>query len=100
MADDSVATEGAETPATPPAQQSYLQILKTTALIGGSSVITILFSIVRNKAMAVLLGPQGVGLLGLFNSIADLAQTIAGMGIQDSGVRQIAEAAGSGDAQR
>ena len=52
--------------------------------------------IVRTKAMALLLGPAGVGLLGLYGTIADLAQTIAGMGINTSGVRQIAEAVGHG----
>jgi len=80
--------------------QSYTQILKSTALIGGSSVVNIIFAIIRNKAMAVLLGPGGVGLMGLYNSIADLAQNLAGLGIQASGVRQIAESAGSGEADR
>ena len=50
--------------------------------------------------MAVLLGPAGFGLMGLYGSIVDLAVSIAGMGINSSGVRQIAEAVGSGDADR
>ena len=50
--------------------------------------------------MAVLLGPAGFGLMGLYGSIADLAVSIAGMGINSSGVRQIAEAAGSSDDKR
>lgn len=81
-------------------ERSYTQILKATALIGGSSVITVLFAIIRNKAIAILLGPAGVGLMGLYSSIADIAYAIAGLGIQASGVRQIAEAVGSGDAER
>src|SRR3954447_15689636 len=76
------------------------QILASTALIAGSSIINIAFSVVRTKVVAVLLGPSGVGLMGLYSSIADLAQSIATMGIQGSGVRQIAEAAGSGDTDR
>ena len=36
--------------------------------------------------------------MGIYSSIADIAQTVAGLGIQSSGVRQIAEAAGTGDA--
>jgi len=79
---------------------TYTQILRSTALIGGSSVVNIGFAIIRNKAMALLLGPQGVGLMGLYGSIAELAQTLAGMGIQASGVRQIAEASGDGDSER
>ena len=57
-------------------------------------------SIARAKAMALLLGPAGVGLVGLYGSILDLTQSIAGMGINSSGVRQIAEAAGSGETRR
>jgi PST family polysaccharide transporter len=56
--------------------------------------------IVRTKAMALLLGPAGFGLMGLYGSIANVAQSIAGMGINNSGVRQIAEAVGSGDTDR
>lgn len=80
--------------------QSYTQILKSTILIGGSSLITVVFSIIRNKAMAILLGPEGVGLMGIYSSIADIAQTFAGLGIQSSGVRQIAESIGTGDAEK
>jgi PST family polysaccharide transporter len=78
-------------------KHTYAQILKSSVLIGGSSVLNIGIGIVRTKAMAVLLGPAGFGLMGLYGSIADLAVSIAGMGVNSSGVRQIAEAAGSGD---
>jgi PST family polysaccharide transporter len=79
---------------------SYGQILKSSALIGGSQVANIAISIVRTKAMAMLLGPAGFGLFGLYGSIQNLSQSIAGMGINSSGVRQIAEATGSGDRNR
>jgi len=76
------------------------QILKSSALVGGSSAINIAIGIVRTKAMALLLGPAGYGLFGLFGSIANLAQIFADMGVNSSGVRQIAAAVGSGDAER
>lgn len=79
---------------------SYSQILKSSALIGGSSAVNMAVSIVRAKTMALLVGPAGVGLLGLFGSIFDLTHSIAGLGINSSGVRQIAEAVGSGDTRR
>jgi len=69
-------------------------------LVGGSSVLNIAMGIVRTKAMAVLLGPAGFGLFGLYGSIASLTQSIAGMGINSSGVRQIAEAVGSDNTER
>jgi enterobacterial common antigen flippase len=79
---------------------SYGQILKSSALVGGSQVVNIAIGIVRTKAMAMLLGPAGFGLFGLYGSIQNLTQSIAGMGINSSGVRQIAEAVGSGDNDR
>lgn len=81
-------------------KHTYGQILKSSALIGGSSVVNILIGIVRTKSMAVLLEPAGFGLIGMYESIADLAQGIAGMGINSSGVRQISEAVGSGKTDR
>lgn len=80
--------------------QSHIHILKSTILIGGSSIVNVGFSIIRNKAMALLLGPEGVGLIGLFSATTDIAHTLAGLGVNASGVRQIAEAAGSNDAER
>ena len=50
---------GADPAGKPPTTSSYLQILKSTALIGGSSFINIGFAIIRNKAMAVLPRPSG-----------------------------------------
>jgi enterobacterial common antigen flippase len=83
-----------------PASKSYSQILRSSALIGGSSAITMAISLIRVKALAVMLGPSGFGLMGAFTTITDLARTLAQLGLNNSGVRQIAEATGSGDLQR
>lgn len=56
--------------------------------------------VVQAKAVALILGPAGVGLFGMYQSILNLARSVAGLGINSSGVRQIAEAAGTGDATR
>lgn len=76
------------------------QILKASALMGGSSLINMMIGIVRTKAMAVLLGPAGFGLMGVYTAITDLANSFASMGVNGSGVRQIAEAAASGDMEK
>lgn len=89
-----------ESPVEPAKTSSYAQILQSTAWVGGSQVINIAIGIVRTKAMAVLLGPAGFGLTGLYGSVAGLTQSLAGLGINSSGVRQIAEAAGSGEQER
>ena len=74
--------------------------MKSSALIGGSSILNIGLGIVRTKAIALILGGPGVGLFSLYGYVNDLTRSIAGVGINSSGVRQIAEAAGTGDAQR
>lgn len=81
-------------------KSTYGQILKSSALIGGSSAFNVALGIIRTKVMAMLLGRDGVGLMGLYSSIMDLALNVSGMGINSSGVRQIAEAAGSGETER
>lgn len=87
----------------PPAQarrSSYVEILQSTTLIGGSALINVAIGIVRTKLMAVLLGPAGFGLMGVYSAVADMARSLAGMGLQASGVRQIAQAVGANDAQQ
>lgn len=55
---------------------------------------------VRVKLVAVLLGPSGVGLVGLYTSATELVGTITGLGIATSGVREVAEAHGGGKAEQ
>jgi len=54
---------------------------------------------VRTKLVAILLGPSGVGLVGLYVSATGLIGTFSGLGIGSSGVREVAEAHGSSDAE-
>jgi len=89
----SISTEDA----TPEKKGTYGQILKSSALVGGSQIMNIAIGVVRTKAMAVLLGPSGFGLFGLYSSVSSLAQTLAGMGVNSSGVRQIAAAVSTQD---
>ena len=79
---------------------SYRSILKTTSIIGGASLINMLISMVRTKFVAILLGPSGVGLFGMYWQVIGLVSAVTGMGIRNSGVRQVAEAVGSNDDER
>lgn len=76
---------------------SYRSIVKANALLGGVQVYTILISIIRSKVVAVLLGPQGMGIMGLLNSTVALVQSVTNFGLNTSAVREIAVAADSGD---
>jgi enterobacterial common antigen flippase len=79
---------------------SYRRILRSSALIGSSSVLTILVGVVRAKTLAALLGPAGLGLMDSLNSLVDLVRGVAAMGINSSGVRQIAAAVAGGNQER
>jgi PST family polysaccharide transporter len=76
---------------------SYRRILKTSSIIGGASVINILIGLVRTKVLAVLLGPTGIGLVGLYTGLMSTAATVATMGVATVGTRQIAEAVAKED---
>lgn len=71
---------------------SYREILRSTALIGASSIVVMLVSLIRMKVVALLLGPAGIALFALYSSITDLAASAAGLGVNQSGVRLIAQA--------
>ncbi len=65
-------------------------LIKSMLVIGSAQVVNILISIVRIKVLAVLLGPSGVGLLSIYNSLLDMVQQTAGLGMGSSGVRELA----------
>ena len=65
-------------------RKNYGQILKSSSIMGGSQVVSILVGMVRVKLVAVLLGPVGIGLLGIYRSIMELATNLAGLGINTS----------------
>jgi PST family polysaccharide transporter len=73
---------------------SHRQILRSSAIVGGASVANIAIGILRVKVVASLLGPAGVGLMGLLASVMGTAATVAGLGLGSSGVRQLAASGG------
>lgn len=95
-----VAVRPANAQATNPVESSYGRILESSALIGLSTLGSMLVGLVRTKAIAVMLGPSGLGLMGVLTSIFDLARSAADLGVTQSGVRQIAVAHAGDDANR
>ena len=69
-------------------------LVRSMLVIGGAQSIKILISIARLKFLAVLLGPTGVGLLSIYNSLQTMVTSAAGLGMGASGVRQIASVRG------
>jgi O-antigen/teichoic acid export membrane protein len=78
-------------------QASYRQILKSTSIFGGVQFINIAVSLVRSKFLAVLLGPSGVGLIGLYSSATQIVTGFIDLGMSVSGVKSVSEAATGGD---
>ena len=81
-------------------KSSYRSIFKATSLFGGVQVYQILIQIIKSKFVAVLLGPAGVGIMGLYQSGLQLIQQLSSMGLSQSAVRDVSEANGSNDLQR
>jgi O-antigen/teichoic acid export membrane protein len=72
-------------------KKGFIQILKATSLFGGVQLVTILFSIIRTKFAAVLLGPAGMGIVGLFSATIDFFGAATNFGVSTAGVRCLAE---------
>ena len=73
-------------------RNNYSHILKYTGLFGGVQGISILVGIIRNKIVAWLLGPEGMGLISLFNSTIKLVSDSTNLGLSMSAVREISDA--------
>lgn len=71
---------------------SYKSIFKSTALFGFVQIFNIITRAAINKIVAVLLGAEGMGIIGLMNSSLNMLKTGAGLGISQSAVKDIAEA--------
>lgn len=68
----------------------YAQVLRSSSIVGGAQAVNYLIAAVRVKIVALLLGPSGVGLISLYTAAIGPVQTIAGCGLDASGVRQVA----------
>jgi len=70
---------------------SYRSIFKALSLFGGVQIIVILSGIVRTKVIALSLGPEGVGTIGLYVTAFTLFFSIFNLGISSSSVKIISE---------
>jgi len=81
-------------------QSSYRQILKATSIFGGVQAFKILIAIINSKAIALLLGPAGMGIIGLFNSTIGLIGGLTNFGLGTSAVKDVAAANATGNDSR
>jgi len=81
-------------------KSSYRSIMKATSLFGGVQVFNILIAIIRSKIVAVLLGPAGMGIIGLLNAATGMLSSLTNFGIGISAVKNIAEENSKGNETR
>lgn len=79
---------------------SYRQAFKATSLFGGVQVFNILIGVIRSKFIAVLLGPAGMGIVGLLTSTTGMIAGLTDFGLRTSAVKNVAEANAQQDEQR
>lgn len=65
-------------------------LVRSMLVIGSSNSVGILLGIIRVKVLAVLMGATGVGVLGIYDNIHQTGQMLAGLGLDQSGVRSVA----------
>lgn len=77
------------------AESSYRTILRSSSIMGGSSFLNIVAGLGKMKAAALLLGPAGVGLIGMYQNLIQTAATVSALGLGTVGTRQVAVAQAS-----
>lgn len=80
----------AETKRQDQSPNGYRQILKRISAFGGVQVFSILINIIRGKFVAMLLGPEGMGLSSMFTSSTNTIQQFAGLGLNLAMVKEVA----------
>ena len=81
-------------------QENYGHVLKFTGIFGGVQGLNVLVGLVRNKFVALLLEPDGMGLVSLFNTTVQLISQATHLGISVSAVRNISEYYDAGDTEK
>lgn len=73
-------------------KSTYKEIFKSTLLFSFVKVISIVVRIVLNKAVAIILGTQGMGMISMLYSSLDIIRVLSGLGISQSAVRDVSKA--------
>lgn len=81
-------------------KNSYRQIVKATSLFGGVQLFQIVISVIRSKFVAILLGPAGMGVVGLLTSTTSLVVGLTNFGLGTSAVKNVSEANVAEDSSR
>jgi O-antigen/teichoic acid export membrane protein len=67
------------------------QLIKTSSYIGATEIILIIVAVIKNKYLAVTLGPEGLGIYGLLHSFFSLFSVFSGMWLASGATKYISE---------
>lgn len=81
-------------------QFSYRRIVKATGIFGGVQMVGILCSLIKTKFIALWLGAEGVGILGLYNTSVEMITALTGLGLRNSAVRDVSRATEGSDERK
>ena len=70
----------------------YRSIFKATSILGGVQLFNILIGVARNKVVSILLGPSGMGIVGLLTSTSSTITGFTNCGLTISAMKNIAVA--------
>ena len=76
---------------------NYNHILKYTSLFGGVQILIIFANMIRNKAMAVFLGAEGLGLNSMLYSVQTFASQCTSLGLSFGSIPVLSESFERGD---
>ena len=74
--------------------------MKSTSIFGGVQVFQIIIQIVKSKALAILLGPAGIGINNLLQSTLKFVEQLTNFGLKASAVKSISEHNANQDTQK
>jgi enterobacterial common antigen flippase len=71
---------------------SSSKVIRSSVYMGGATALSFVAGLIRTKVVAMLLGPAGVGLVGIFTNFGGNLAAVSSWGIWTSGVRTISAA--------
>lgn len=74
---------------------SYSVALKNISLLLASSSVTVLSGVIRLKIAAIILGPAGIGIIGIFQSLLSATSTLGSFGLNTVASREVSTSASS-----
>ena len=70
---------------------TYGQIVKFTGVLGGTQMLTMVVSLVRNKLATVFLGAAGMGLVALYQNVMTFVSNITNLGLPMSTIKHVSD---------